>query len=240
MQTSKEKILSTGPLDYAILQEAEQGGFELEVIPFIETIIENNPSAENEIAELVKKTSTVIFTSKQAVEAVALNLKGILPSWKIYCTGNTTASLVRRYFGEHTILGTAPDAISLSVLIAGNDHSEELVFFCGDQRRDELPDFLQSKNIRIREVVVYRTVPVYHQLENKYGAILFYSPSAVQAFFENNEAAPETILFAIGNTTADAIKKYSGNEIIIANQPDKAELVKTAIHYLTQKQASKL
>src|SRR5258706_9822828 len=45
--------------------------------------------------------------------------------------------------------------------------------------------------------------------EKVYDGILFFSPSGVESFFNTNEVNEQTILFAIGNTTATEIKKYT-------------------------------
>ena len=66
---------------------------------------------------------------------------------------------------------------------------------------------------------------------NEYFGILFFSPSAVQSFFSKNKVADKTILFAIGNTTANEIKKYSTNKIIISDEPGKENLVTKMIEY---------
>lgn len=44
------------------------------------------------------------------------------------------------------------------------------------------------------------------------------------SFFKINVVPRHTVLFAIGNTTADEIKKYSGNRIEISNEADKKSL----------------
>ncbi|MBS1975620.1 MAG: uroporphyrinogen-III synthase, partial [Bacteroidetes bacterium] len=64
-----------------------------------------------------------------------------------------------------------------------------------------------------------------------YDAILFYSPSAVNSFFEKNNPGPQTILFAIGNTTTKEIKKYTNNKIVVADKPSKKLLAEQAINY---------
>ena len=51
--------------------------------------------------------ATVVFTSMNAVEAVAAHLNDYIPDWKIYCIGNTTKKLVEKYFGEDLIAETA-------------------------------------------------------------------------------------------------------------------------------------
>ena len=117
--------------------------------------------------------------------------------------------MIEKYFGSKLVAGTADSAKELADIIAKNSNSDKVVFFCGDHRRDELSAILREKNIEVNEIVVYKTRLVPHKIEKKYDGILFFSPSAVQSFFEKNKLDDQTILFAIGNTTANEIKKYS-------------------------------
>ncbi|NJE06734.1 hypothetical protein E3E36_11445 [Thermococcus sp. M36] len=68
-------------------------------------------------------------------------------------------------------------------------------------------------------------------MDKTYNGILFFSPSAVRSFFSNNRVATNTVLFAIGNTTAAEIKNFSANTIQTANESAKELLLNQAIHY---------
>ena len=97
--------------------------------------------------------------------------------------------------------------------------SSEVIFFCGDQRRDELPGLLKKNKIEVKEIVVYKTIATPKKIEKKYDGILFFSPSAVKSFFQKNKLDKQVMLFAIGNTTADEIKKFSKNKIVVSDVP---------------------
>jgi uroporphyrinogen-III synthase len=107
----------------------------------------------------------------------------------------------------------------------------EVFFFCGDQRRDELPEKLQQAGIGVRELVVYRTRQTPHHLEKGYEGIVFFSPSAVHSFFSLNKAPAATVLFAIGRTTAEAIRQYSANPMICGVSPEKDALIRLAMNH---------
>jgi len=81
--------------------------------------------------------------------------------------------------------------------------------------------------------VVYQTLATPHKIQKDYFGVLFFSPSAVQSFFSKNKVKDRTILFAIGNTTANEIKKYSNNKIIISDEPGKENLVQKMIEYFS-------
>ena len=58
-----------------------------------------------------------------------------------------------------------------------------VTFFCGNQRRDTLPDKVRAAGIKVEELVVYETVELPLKVTDHYDAILFYSPSGVRSFF---------------------------------------------------------
>jgi len=233
MQQNKIFILSTRPIDAPLINEARHQNIEIDILSFIETVPIRSIEVQQEIENALLKSSAVVFTSMNAVEAVANELDGHQPDWRIYSIGNTTRQLVKKYFGEEAIAGSAESAAELAELIVEEDNSDDIFFFCGEQRRDELPDILRSNDIDVNEIVVYQTIQVKHKIEKTYHGILFFSPSAVQSFFSNNKISDKTILFAIGNTTATEIKKYANNKIITGDEPSKENLVMEMIRYYT-------
>jgi len=233
MQQNKIFILSTRPIGDPLINESKHQNIEIDILSFIETVPIRSIEVQQEIENALLKSSAVVFTSMNAVEAVANELDGHQPDWRIYSMGNTTRQLVKKYFGEEAIAGTAESAAELAELIVEEDNSDDIFFFCGEQRRDELPDILRSNDIDVNEIVVYQTIQVKHKIEKTYHGILFFSPSAVQSFFSNNKISDKTILFAIGNTTATEIKKYANNKIITGDEPSKENLVMEMIRYYT-------
>lgn len=227
-------ILCTRPVKQTLIAEAAAHGILLQVNSLIDTEPVQDIDVQQEVEQIALQYATVVFTSMNAVESVITMLDQQVPEWNIYCMGNTTAQIIREYFGEQTIAGTGNNAADLAESIIESGETDEVVFFCGDQRRDELPGKLAEAGIEINEVVVYRTFPLHKKIEEKYQGILFFSPSAVHSYFKLNKPADDTVLFAIGQTTATAIKQYSNNKTITASQPGKDELVRKAIHYLSE------
>ena len=225
------QILSTRPLHETLLQEAKQAGIDIDEISFIETNPIQSPSLQSEIDEALQQSITAVFTSMNAVEAVADQIKGKKPSWKIYCIGTTTQQLVVTYFGQDAIAGTANDAATLAKLIIEDQPKGKLIFFCGDQRRDELPEILATNSMEVKEIIVYQTTAIQHRIQKTFEGILFFSPSGVESFFSSNQLTQKTILFAIGNTTAKEIKKHSNNQIVISNEPGKENLARRMMEF---------
>lgn len=231
MQQNNISILSTRPLPATVIKTARRQGIDIDVQSFIETETIQSVEVQQEIAQALLQSAVVVFTSMNAVEAVASFTTEEMPEWNIYCMGQTTQELVKKYFGENSIAGTAGNAAELASLVLEDGFTGEVIFFCGDQRRDELPSILRSNDIEVNEITVYHTIATPHAIERQYNGVLFYSPSAVDSFFSRNKPGRETQFFAIGNTTAGAIKKHSSNTIIISDKPGKEHLVDKAINY---------
>ena len=226
-------ILCTRPLSKALVEQAQQQGIIIDEIAFIATAAIQTIEVQQEIEQVATQITTVVFTSMNAVEAVAGYLHGQPVNWRIYCMGTTTNQLVKKYFGEQQLAGIANRAAELAELIAANILVDELTFFCGDQRRDDLPEILSSYTIDVTEIVVYQTIAVNHVVNKIYNGILFFSPSAAESFFSKNKLPAATVLFAIGSTTANEIKKYSTNKIITSSEPGKENLVAKMMEYFT-------
>ena len=237
MQKNKLNILSTRPLNNEIIEEAAQQNIFVDCISFIETEPVINKELKERIQKLSREKIPVVFTSMNAVEAVKDNLTS-KPAWNIFSIGQTTKELIADFFGAENIVGTANDANNLADTIIAKDVNK-IIFFCGDQRRDELPGKLKAKNIKVEEIKVYTTTATAQKLSKNYEGILFFSPSAVESFFSLNSIGSDVILFAIGNTNADAINRIVSNMVIIAEEPGKEALVKKMMAYFSkQKQGN--
>jgi len=234
MPQNKINILCTRPVDNkSFLQQANAKGIVVDTLSFIETEAIQTIEIQQEVEQAAIQFATVVFTSMNAVEAVTAMLDGLVPDWGIYCIGYRTKELVEKYFGENAIAGIADNAIELAELIIEEENTDEVIFFCGDQRRQELPDKLEEHSISVNEIIVYQTIAINHTIEKEYDGVLFFSPSAVDSFFNKNKLPVHTIAFAIGATTEQAISKYCNNKIIASTLPGKDKLVEQAVDYFS-------
>ncbi|RYZ29055.1 MAG: uroporphyrinogen-III synthase [Chitinophagaceae bacterium] len=231
MENSKKYLLSTRPLPKAVVEEGANKGVIIEELSFIDTNPIQDETLFQRIKRLAAENLTVVFTSMNAVEAVAAQIDSI-PDWKIYSIGNTTRKLIEEKWGADKIVATADYGKQLGERLV-DDGVSDVVFFCGNIRRDELPNKIRSEGGKIEEVVVYETEETPSKLAKDYDGILFFSPSAVNAFFSSNKPAKHTILFAIGKTTEEAIRQNKGRNIVVANMTDKVEMALDAIDHLT-------
>ena len=143
MAKTEWHILSTRPLPAALIKKRRAQQVFIDEISFIETtpVIDELHCGTN-TDELFQKPIVAVFTSMNAVTAVAA-LPHDLINWTIYSIGHTTAALITQLF-QIPIAGTAADAAALADVII-QDGIKEVYFFCGNMRREELPEKLRKR-----------------------------------------------------------------------------------------------
>ena len=239
MQKNKVHILSTAPVSEALVKEAARYNIIIDEISFIYTAEIKNPVTEQRIYDFANQKITAVFISTNAVDAIAGFIPANITSWKIFCTGNTTKKMVKKIFGEENICATADSAEQLAEKVVENSDLKNIVFFCGDQRRNELPGKLKSSGIAVEELIVYKTIKTPRVVSKRYHGILFFSPSAVQSFFSKNSITGTTQVFAIGATTANAVRSFATQPVIISHRPGKENLVALAIKHFSKTKSIK-
>src|SRR5690349_10841132 len=99
MQQSNIPLLSTRMLDDMLLARAAENYLIIDCIPFIETKHLESEILQQHLQALAGEPVTAVFTSMNAVNAVASQLP-VVPHWRIFCTGGLTKEYVIKYFGE--------------------------------------------------------------------------------------------------------------------------------------------
>jgi len=229
---NKIQILCTKTISSSFIELAEENNMAIDQMNFIETKDSVSEEIKKRITQLSNQNITVIFTSSNAVNAVGKINSGNA-NWKIYCIEPATKKTIQAIFKNSSIIDSAQNAEELSKKIIANESVKQAIFFCGNQRRDLLPERLKSNRIKVEEIIVYQTVETPKVISKKYDGILFFSPSAVKSFFSKNKSHAGTILFSIGKTTADEVKNFSKNRSIVSNIPDTQKLITEAINYFS-------
>jgi len=230
MQENKITILCTRNLDQQIIKKAEEHNIRITTLPFIEIKSATSASFINQVSQLSLQKINVAFTSINAVESVAQHINEN-PDWKIFCIGGVTKDAAGKHFGEASIIASARNASMLSRKIIEQKNIKEVIFFCGDQRLDDLPETLRVNNIRVQEVIAYHASQTPHDVEEDYDGIMFFSPSAVHSFFSVNTIRTDVVLFSIGKTTTATINTYCVNKVITSEWPGQENLLEKILEY---------
>ena len=239
MQQNNIHLLSTRMLDDTLVNRAAESNLIVECITFIETKHLESEALQQQLQALANESLTAVFTSMNAVNAVASQLS-VVPQWKVFCTGGITKEYVIKYFGGDVIAATAKNATVLAEKIVAADPSSSIIFFCGDQRLNDLPEILQRHGKAVQEIIVYTTeqTPVF--IEKNYSGILFFSPSAVHSFFSLNTVPTNVVLFSIGQTTGATIQSYCSNKVVVSQWPGAESMIDLIIEYYEEQAARAL
>lgn len=183
---------------------------------------------KNQPFELKNTNESLIFTSQNAVHAILENKEAEkLKAKPVFCVGlKTKALLEENGFKVEAYTGYAADLAEIISLVYADT---TYTFFSGNLRRDTLPEMLSENGIVFNEIKVYETLLTPHKINSKPNGILFYSPSGVESYCKDNKITTE-VCFCIGDTTAEAVEKYSQN-IVIANQPSVENVIIQCINY---------
>ncbi len=229
---ARKKLLSTRVVGNEIADEISAYGVDLLQVDFIETIaLIDNAVTATILAVAAIYQANVIFSSVNAVTAVSAQAVAA-PRWKIYCVGEKTALQAKEVFPASDIVRVENSAGVLAEKIISHEDKNRYFFFCGDKRRDELPEALAAKRIDLQEFKVYSTRLISVKINEHFDAVAFFSPTAAEAFFKENTVGPECGMFAIGETTASEIKKYCANPVLLPAQPGKKDLLLQAAAWL--------
>jgi uroporphyrinogen-III synthase len=227
-------ILFTRQLAEDLVREASLRGLEITCVSFIETQpVEPSPITPIWYT-LAHKPIWAVFTSVHAAEAVFANRFDTthpLP-WRIFALGGETAHALSRFQLAQPLV-IADDAAALAKRITQQyipGSGVPVYFFCGNLRRDTLPEILQQAGIPLQEIIVYETRLTPTKIERPFDGYAFFSPSGVDSFFSLNHLPGHVPCFAIGETTAKALQTYT-HHIIISPRPRTRFLLETIYAY---------
>lgn len=161
----------------------------------------------NRIALKVVKNEikNVIITSKNGVEAILNSFtKDELNFKNIFCVGRRTKKLIEQRIG--TVKHSEKNAAKLAEYLSKEIKGEEVTYFCSDLRLDTLPVVLSENGIVVNEVEAYKTMYSPVDVNEKVGGVLFYSPSTVESYVQQNTT--DKVAFCIGVSTANEAKKH--------------------------------
>ena len=175
----------------------------------------------------------LIFTSQNAVRLVNKNntLKNKIVGKKSFCVGEKTRELLEKF--GFKVIEMKENANELAHFLVEKYNKNSFSFFCGRKRRSEIESLFKKNNITIEIHELYDTLLINKKFKSSYDGIIFFSPSAVLSFFENNNWPNDSHGFCIGKSTAETLKKYTTN-FSEAKHPNEDQLLQTIINYFSK------
>jgi uroporphyrinogen-III synthase len=217
------RLLSTKKLTDQQKRLLLNANFSVDEVDFIKVV--------NQTFHLKDLNYYLIFTSQNAVESVLENERiAEIKTKKCFCVGDKTKALLEEN-GFEVVL-SSDYASELASVICNQYAKASFTFFCGNLRRDILPDSLRLAGITFEEVVVYETRLTPQKATTDLNGILFFSPSGVQSFLKENVFRDE-ICFCIGSSTAKALRTVT-QKVVTANQPTVEGTILKSIEFFNK------
>lgn len=229
-------IFATRSLPDNEAERLREAGLKLEQKDFI--LVENSYDSESFRHQLRHSESQArIFTSKNAVRSLRQLLADSdfkIPNKKTFTVGIKATEMLADLGIKTTV--RSDNAIILAQIIARNADVREVDFFCGDKALNDLPEYLESKNIKVNKEIVYHTELTHDVVDTeKFNGLIFLSPTAAFSFFKKNKIDPKIPAFCIGATTAEAVRLRCENPRIIADEPSISGVVTKIIDQFRNK-----
>lgn len=178
--------------------------------------------------QIKNKPDLLLFTSQNGVKSVLENEKiNELKQIPAICVGSKTKKLLED--NGFRVLESEEYASDLAPIIQNKFNKNHIAFFAGNLRRNVLPIAMQKANIIYDEYLVYENTPNHEKINSVVNAILFFSPSGVHSYLNQNQIENQ-ICFCIGTTTAEALSGITTN-IVIANQQTVENVIEQCINY---------
>ncbi len=223
-----KKILFTKEINRDWLNENLDPNIEFEICPALK--IEVYPQKEF-VHKINQNTHKFIISSQNSVKAIEdLKLDG-----EFYVVGENTARKLTEV--GFKVVHVENYASELAEYILKNEKPQIWNFFCGNNRRETLFEKLTPSGHYLNEIICYDSIPMNYMIDSdSFDGFVFFSPLAVKTYFSNNSVPENSVIFSIGNTTTEEIKKYIKNDIITAEIPLLEKVVeKINKHYDTEK-----
>lgn len=163
-------------------------------------------------------------------------LPGTVNLWRVACLEGRTLTAALERLREEQIVCTARNGQELAERIIGTGRFTKVFFFSAREHRPELTDTLKAAGIDVVDIPVYETIGKPKVIDTPYDGVLYFSPSAVESFFQLNQLPPNAVCFAIGQTTAGAIKDYTDARIIVSETPSQEALLACVRFYFDNQQ----
>jgi uroporphyrinogen-III synthase len=161
----------------------------------------------------------VLVSSQNAVGTFDLKQK------RVFCVGTRTQSALEEGgFSVHQRFSSASDMANEVTKLG-----QPATFICGSKRLPIVEEVFRDKQLKLQVLVVYKTTRTPRKFFEKWDAILFFSPSGVHSFHEQNKQAPLAI--CIGETTAECAQTYGHPTVLSKNQTKKSVVQAAVDHF---------
>ena len=223
---------------YFDLQEKQK--VKIDFRPFIH--VEGLPAKDvrQQKVDLANYTA-IILTSRNSVDhffRVADEMRFKVPdSLKYFCQSEAVAFYLQKYvvYRKRKIYVGKRNFEDLSPLIK-KYKDESFLLPTTDKLNDDVPELLNSLNIKWKEAIFYKTVisDLSDLADVYYDVLVFFSPSGIESLFHNfpDFKQKDTRIAVFGNTTAKAVEEHGLKVDVMAPTPETPSMTMALEKYI--------
>ena len=236
-------------------EELEARGARVKLLPLISFAAPDDSSALDAALRRLAAFDWIVFTSANAVNAVAKRKKELaLPEAaggkrpRIAAVGPATAEAAGAAGFSADFVAANHSGAGLAEELREEVRGRSLFLPRSDQANADLPKALKGEGANVTEVVAYKTAPpgkadkerVNDDLKDEIDGIVFFSPSAVQSFIDVvdrkvlEKLQGRAVMVAIGPTTAGALSAAGVQRIAWAADTTNAAVVQALEGHLAR------
>lgn len=187
--------------------------------------------------------TAIILTSRNSVDhffRVAEEMRFKVPdTLKYFCQSEAVAFYLQKYVvyrKRRIYVGKRNFEDMLPLIKKYKD--ENFLLPTTDKLKDEVPEILNSLNIKWKEAIFYRTVisDLSDLADVYYDILVFFSPSGIESLFHNfpDFKQNKTRIAVFGNTTAKAVEERGLKVDIMAPTPETPSMTMALEKYIEQ------
>ena len=176
----------------------------------------------------IPKTDWIFFYSQKGVHYFFKNInkkKIALPKeirWAGF--GEMTAQVIERQGVRCDFAGTGNAETTAPKFF--NKAKKQTVLFPRAKNSKRSVQKLLEGQLEMQDLIVYDNFPKKNIKIQDFDILIFTSPMNAEAFFQNNKIRKEQQFFAIGKTTANALKKMGVQKVTVPKNPSMEEIAK--------------
>jgi uroporphyrinogen-III synthase len=221
---------------------AKRYGIKLDFHPFI--LVEGVSGKEFRKQRIdIQEYTAIIFNSRNAVDhffriCEELKIK-VSQEMKYFCITEAVALYLQKFilYRKRKVFYSADGSSDgLMEVIGKHKHNEKFILPSADNGKNDITQFLESRNISFSEATLYRTISndISPVMKDTYDMIVFFSPFSVHTLFQHDPKFTQngTVIGAFGPTTSRAVEDAGLRLDVKAPAPNAPSMISALEHYL--------
>jgi len=136
----------------------------------------------------------------------------------IYCVGNWVKEELIKVGAKSEIRSF--EKMKGLVTDLANQNFKAILYFCGEEHRQEFEEGLKNSSIKISKVITHQSQMTYPVIKSNFDVVFVFSPRSAESLLKNNSFNNQTIFACIGPTTASYMNSRGISNTFIPSYPD--------------------